>query len=224
MEYDESNIPILSSAAEAIRKRPAMYLGPLDDPLLLNRLLQESLCLAADEAMSGHCTAIRVHVEEDGTSTVRDDGRGLPMTPDETGRPLAERLLTELFACRAHKEDGRLAESCCQSGIVVVNALSEWLRLRNFRDGICWSQAYERGKPTGPFRPESPTTETGVELAFRPDSTILGPLRFDGRALVDWFAGLGLGFESVDAVAGEATGWPVTVSFEGIAPRHPAGG
>lgn len=222
MEYDESNIRVLS-AVEAIRKRPAMYVGPLDDPSLFNRLIQESLCIAADEAMSGHCTEVLVDVQQDGTSTVRDNGLGLPMTPDDMGRPLAERLLTQAFACREHKENDRLAQACCQFGLVAVNALSEWLRIRNFRDGACWSQAYERGVSTGPFRRESSTTESGVELSFRPDRAILGPLRFDARALADWFAALGFRFGSVRIVGVEAAGGPATVSFEGITPRRPAG-
>jgi DNA gyrase/topoisomerase IV subunit B len=175
MSYDPGSIQVITPA-EGIRSRPAMFIGPLDDPLLLNRLIQESLCIAADEALSGHCTRVRVEVRRDGSVTVRDNGRGLPMTPGAAGRPLAEILLTQLFACRAHK-DGRAAEACCQSGLVTVNALSEWLRVRNFRDGSCWFQAFERGKSLGPFRREPAGTASGqqtITIVDTTSSTILG--------------------------------------------------
>lgn len=194
--YTEADIKVLTAVA-AIRARPAMYLGPLDDPLLLNRLIQESLCLAADEALSGHCTRIRVEVSRDASVRIRDNGRGLPMTSDTEGRLLLERLLTKLFACREHK-DGRAAESCCQIGLVAVNALSEWFRVRNFRDGTCWSQDYERGEPLGPLRAEPSTEESGVELSYRPDPSLLGTLRFDGPALAHWYSGLGLSGTSIE--------------------------
>jgi DNA gyrase subunit B len=218
MRYDESHIRILT-AVEAIRRRPAMYLGPLDDPTLLNRLIQESLCIAADEALAGHCTRVRVEVHRDGSVTVRDNGRGLPMTPDAEGRPLAERLLTQLFACREHK-DGRAAEACCQMGLVVVNAVSEWLRMRNFWDGTGWSQSYERGKSLGPFRRDPSKVEPGVELCYRPDPSLLGPLRFDGRALACWFGVLGLPFASVEIGAADAADGSAVVEFEGITPEQ----
>ena len=103
----------LISAVEAIRRRPALYVGPLDDPGLFNRLIQESLCLAADESKCGYCTEIRMMVHPSGPVIVRDNGRGLPTTTDQEGRPWVERLLTRLYACRDSKEDRRLAARCC---------------------------------------------------------------------------------------------------------------
>ena len=224
MSYDPDKIRVLASSAEAIRTRPEMYVGRLDDPLLMNKLIQESLCIAADEAMAGRCDRVRVEVYGDGMTSVRDRGRGLPMTLDAAGRPLAESLLTQLFACREHKEHGRIAESCCQAGLVAVNALSDWLRIKNFREGACWSQSYRRGEPLGPFQRQPSVCESGVELTFRPDSAILGPLQFDGRALADWFIGLGLRCSSVEIGTGRSGGGPAFVCFEGIAPgqsTHP---
>ncbi len=142
------------------------------------------------------------------------------MTPDAEGHSLAERLLTNLYACRDQKY-GRTAAACCQMGLVVVNAVSEWLRVRNFRDGTCWSQAYERGESLGPFRREPSEAEPGVELSYRPDSSLLGPLRFNGRALAGWFGTLGLRFASVEIGAAEAAGGPAFVEFEGITPTQP---
>ena len=217
MRFHGARIELLT-AIEAIRRRPGLYLGPLDDPLLFNRLIQESLCIAVNEALCGHCSRVRIEVHGDNSVTVRDNGRGLPMTPGASGRPLVETLLTRLFACREHK-DGRAAEACCQSGLVAVNAVSEWLRVRSFRDGDCWSQAYERGEPLGPFRCEPSGAESGLELSYRPDTRLVGRLRFDGRALADWFTGLGLRCASVQIEATEAALESAVVVFDGITPN-----
>ena len=215
-----SNVRIVT-ATEAIRMRPAFYLGPLDAPTLLNRLVQEALCLAAEESVLGHCTQVRVAVQADATVTLRDNGRGLPMELDRDGVSLAEHLLTKLFACREHKEDRQLAETCCDVGLVVVNALSEWFRIRNFRDGACWLQVYNRGEPEGPFKRVTTTTESGVELSFKPDSSIFGQLAFDAPELARWFAGLGLQIASIKVESGEApAGQTTTLSFEGITPSQ----
>ncbi len=217
MKYDESHIRVIT-AVEAIRGRPAMYFGPLDDPSLFNRLIQESLCIAADEALSGHCTRVRVEVRPDASVTLRDNGRGLPMTPDEEGRPMAEAILTQLFACRDYF-DRRPAEACCHFGLVTVNAVSEWFRVRNFREGDCWSQAYEHGKALGPFRREPSGAGSGFELCYRPDPELLGPLEFDGQALASWFIGLGLRSASVEIGAPESSDQSRVVVFEGITPQ-----
>jgi DNA gyrase subunit B len=213
----ETHIEVLT-AIEAIRKRPSLYVGPLEDPALFNRLIQESLCIAADEALCGYCTRVRVEVRRDGSVTVRDNGRGLPMTRDASGRPLAEKLLTQVFACREHKE-GRAAAACCQTGLVAVNALSEWLLVKNFREGACWSQAFQCGEPLGPFRHEPSGAQSGVELSYRPDTSLLGSLRFDGRALADWFTELGLRCVSVDVEATETADGSGVVVFDGISAK-----
>src|SRR5262249_20012532 len=140
------------------------------------------------------------------------------MTQTEWVRPLAEVLLSQLFACREYK-DGRAAEACCQSGLVVVNAVSDWFRVRNFRDGACWSQSYERGQSLGPFRREPTTAELGVELRYRPDRCLLGPLGSEGRAVARWFRGLGRGSVWVAIEAIEAASGSAIVVFEGITPR-----
>lgn len=209
MGRDELGIQILSSA-EAIRRRPEMYVGPLDDPRLFNRLVEDALCIAVDEVLCGHGTRIHVEVDREGSAWVRDDGRGLPMMPEPTGRSLAERLFTELFACKAVK-DGRAAGSCCRYGLAAVNALSEWLRVRNFRDGVCWTQAYERGEPLAPFDCAGPSPEKGLEIRFRPDFGLLGPLRFDSRALAEWFAGLGFSVSVEDSGDTDGHGRAVAV-------------
>src|SRR4051794_40564708 len=151
-QYTADMIKVLS-ASEAIRRRPAMYVGPVDDPLAATRLLQESLCLALDAACCGTCTRIDVTLHRDGSATVADDGPGLSLRPIRGGLTEAEVLLTCLFACRDHKADRRAGEAACQIGIAVTNALSEWLTVTTTYEGRRWRQRYERGVPQGPFEP-----------------------------------------------------------------------
>jgi DNA gyrase subunit B len=209
--YDETQIRAITSI-EAIRSRAAMYVGPLDDPELFNHIIQDSLCIASDECLSGHCTRVTVEVRGDHSVTVRDFGRGLPMTLHDSGRPMAEVLLTELFACRAFKENAKAAERC-GVGLVAVNALSEWFRVRNFRDQACWSQAYERGSALGPFQREPSGSETGVEFSFRPDPSLFGTLHFNPFRLAEWFVAFGLKCEVIGIRSG---GSATRVEFEGI--------
>jgi DNA gyrase subunit B len=219
MGYNAGNIQVLSGN-EAIRRRPSMYIGPLDDPTLLNRLIQEALCVAVDEAVSGYCTEIHVEVHPGGQARVRDNGRGLPTKPTSEGQPLAEVLLTKLFACRDRKQNPEVSALCCDAGLVVTNALSEWLVVKNYREGVCWVQEYRRGEPLAPFRRESETTETGLEFTFQPDKTILGPLHFDAQELAGWLKRVGLRFGStkISATDGSA-GETVSLRFEGVGPQ-----
>jgi topoisomerase-4 subunit B len=210
MTFDMSDIQAITPI-EAIRRRPAMYFGPLDDPALFNRVVQDSLCITVDECLSGHCSRVTVEVRGDHSITVRDFGRGLPMTPDDQGRPLAQVLLTELFACRAFKQNPKASE-CCDAGLVPVNALSEWFRVRNFREQACWSQAYERGSPLGPFQREPSGAETGVEFSFRPDPSLFGTLQFNPFRLAEWFVTVGLHCEAIRIYS---TNSVVRVEFDG---------
>lgn len=218
MEYKESDIQILTPV-EAIRRRPSMYIGPLDDPILLNRLIQEVLCVSVDEAVSGHCTEIRVAVQPGGPVTVRNNGRGLPMAPTSDGRPLAEKLLTDVYACREHKQNSVVNSLSCDASMVVVNVLSEWQVVKNYRDGVCWAQEYRRGAPLAPFRRESETIETGLEIAFQPDMTIFGALSFDAQELANWLTSVGLRFDSMNVSQEDTSaGKSIRQTFGGIAP------
>lgn len=185
MSYDASAISVLTGLS-AVRMRPTLYVGQLDDPGIFNRLIQDAMCIAIDEAVSGCCTEVQVSVFADRSVTIRDNGRGLSMMPDASGQVPAESLLTQIFACRENKENTHLKRDCCQIGLAVVNALSEWLRVRNFREGTCWVQEYRRGEPLYPFKPESETAESGFELSFRPDPSIFSVLSFDAPLLTRW--------------------------------------
>ncbi len=189
-QYDNDAIEPIRHG-EHIRKRPHLFVGPLPNPAVLNRLVEESLCLSVDEAACGNCTEITIEVHPSGAVTIHDNSPGLPLEPGPDGRLVAELMLTEVGACRAAKRSAAAKASCCRNGLIVVNNLSEWLRVRVLRDGGCWVQEYLAGTPQAPFRREAVASETGLELSFRPDPKILGPLQFDGLALTAWMANAG---------------------------------
>jgi DNA gyrase subunit B len=218
IEYNSAELRVVSSA-EVIRMQPEMYIGSLPNPRVLNRLVEEFLCLTVDEAACGRCTEFAVAVASSGSVTIRDNGPGLPMEPDRHGSVLAEVLLTTVAACRAAKQSQAAKGACCHLGLVVANALSEWLWIRVFRDGGCWFQEYQKGAPQAPFRREADANETGVELSFCPDSSILGQLEFDAMALAMWLPSTGLRFESLDYREGNAqSGEPLVLHFTGMSP------
>jgi DNA gyrase subunit B len=197
-----------------------MYVGTLPNPAVLNRLVEESLCLSVDEAVCGNCTEIVVAVHPSGDVTIRDNGPGIPMEPRPDGRILAELLFTEVLACRAAKRSETAKASCCNIGLAVVNNLSEWLRVRIFRDGACWLQEYRAGVAQAPFRREADANETGLELSFRPDAGIFGPLQFDRLALAAWLPSAGVRFESLEYHSGDAaSNSPVLLHFRGVGPH-----
>ncbi len=204
---------------EHIRKRPELYVGPLPNPGVLNRLVEESLCLSVDEAACGNCTEIAVAFDRSGAVTIRDNGPGLPMEPYPDGRRIAELILTEVGACRAAKRSAVAKTACCHLGLVVVNNLSEWLRVRVFRDDGCWVQEYRAGVAQAPFRRDETSSETGLELSFRPDPEIFGPLDFDGLALAAWLSSAGVRFESMEYhPGGGAPAKSVVLHFSGVGP------
>jgi DNA gyrase subunit B len=215
-EYTPEASRVLT-AAEVIRNHPERYLGPLPDPTVLNRLIQDALCLSADEAACGRCTEIAVAVHPSGVVTIRDNGPGLPVEPDASGRVPAEVLFTVLGTCRAVKGNPAAA-GCCGLGLVVVNALSEWLRVRVFRDGGCWLQEYRAGVPQAPFRRERDTDECGLELSFRPDGVRLGPLEFDPVALAGWLPSAGVRFGALGYHPARAANRPVVLHFTEVGP------
>lgn len=221
IEYNANDIQIISSA-EVLRRRPDMYIGSLNSHVV-NRLVQEILCLSIDDAICGCCTEIAVAVDSRGVITVRDNGPGLPMAPDRKGRILAEVLLTTVGACREAKRTARAKAASCHLGLVVVNAFSAWLRIRVFRDEACWLQEYRKGIAQAPFRRETAASETGLEFSFCPDHEILGKQEFDAPKLKTWLTSVGLEFEPFDYRPDQADTANVFLHFRGLRPSHDAG-
>lgn len=173
------------STAEGIRLRPALYLGPLDDPLLPNRLLQESICVALDDAANGACSRVQIEIAGAGRARVVDDGPGWPIDV-ANGKRMAEAFMTELFACQHGKKQSTVGRDVCQMSLAVLNAFSAECVLLTRRDGFAWRQAYEKGVPVSLFEALGPTNERGTELSFRLDATVLSQTEFSLEALVDW--------------------------------------
>ncbi|MEE9524335.1 MAG: DNA topoisomerase (ATP-hydrolyzing) subunit B [Thermodesulfovibrionales bacterium] len=173
-EYGVDDIKILKGL-EGVRRRPAMYIGSTG-PDGLHHLVYEVVDNSVDEALAGFCSKIEVTLHHDGSVTVVDNGRGIPVHvhgDDKKGRTAAEIVLTELhaggkFDSKAYKISGGLHGV----GVSVVNALSEWLELEVKRDSHVFQQRYERGRPTGELTKVGKSKKTGTKITFKADPEV----------------------------------------------------
>nr|MDO8116536.1 ATP-binding protein [Candidatus Sigynarchaeota archaeon] len=178
-EYDESRIKVLEGL-EAVRKRPAMYIGSTDTRGL-HHLVWEVVDNSIDEALAGYCSEITVKILPGDAIYVEDNGRGIPVGehPKYPGKSALEIVMTTLhaggkFDNKSYKVSGGLHGV----GLRIICALSEHAEVTVKREGFTWHQEYSRGKPTTPVTRGDPTDQRGTVVTFKPDPQIFSDLTY----------------------------------------------
>ena len=183
-EYGADQIQVLEGL-EAVRKRPGMYIGSTG-PRGLHHLVYEVVDNSIDEALAGNCSEIYISINPDGSVTVKDDGRGIPVeVHPKTGLSTLETVLTVLHAGGKFGGGGyKVSGGLHGVGVSVVNALSDWLIAEVSRDGKVYRQKYKRGVPTGKLEVVSESSKkSGTSITFMPDASIFDEIEFKYETL-----------------------------------------
>jgi DNA gyrase subunit B len=216
MDYDIEKIQILEGL-QAVRKRPSMYIGSTDSRGL-HHLIYEVVDNSIDEAMSGYCSHIEIKLNADGSVSVSDDGRGIPVDiHPKYGKSGVEIVMTKLHAGgKFDRSMYKVSGGLHGVGVSVVNALSEWLEVTVHRSGKIHHQKFQRGDPVGDLEITSDSDRTGTQIKFMPDSEIFEDINFNYETIYKRMRELAYLNSCLSiSIANEATEESTTFRYEG---------